>query len=37
MFDLRDRVRLPAVAGLLLAAAIGVAAVVGAIVVSGSA
>ena len=37
MFDLRERVRVPEVAGLLLAGAIGVASVVGAIVVSGSA
>ncbi len=37
MFDLRDRVRLPAAAGPVLAAAIGVAAVVGSLVVSGSA
>ncbi len=37
MFDLRQRVRVPEVAGLLLAGAIGVASVVGAIVVSGSA
>ncbi len=37
MVDLRERVRVPEVAGLLLAGAIGVASVVGAIVVSGSA
>ena len=37
MYDLRDRVRLPAAAGPVLAAAIGVAAVVGSLVVSGSA
>ena len=37
LFDLRERVRVPEVAGLLLAGAIGVAAVVGSVVVSGSA
>ncbi|MGI8846251.1 MAG: rhomboid family intramembrane serine protease [Thermoleophilaceae bacterium] len=36
MFDLRDRVRLPQMASMLLAAAIGVLAVVGSIVVSAS-
>jgi hypothetical protein len=37
MFDLRDRVRLPELAPMLLASAIGAAAVVGSIVVSSSA
>ena len=37
MFDLRDRVRLPELAPMLLASAIGAAAVVGSIMVSGSA
>ncbi len=36
LVDLRERVRVPEIAGLLLAGAIGVASVVGAIVVSGS-
>ena len=36
MFDLRDRVRLPELVPMVLASAIGVVAVVGSVVVSGS-